>query len=406
MLVHVLLYVSALAVKQDHTPLRAGCDAEDQAIATLAAGTPVEIRFRLADGSDCFKVAATVDGKTITGYLAGAALTGVDAFERDRASAASVDVAQALPPVESETRKLVARSGDPILTQASQLLESNQPSQALDLLEHAVPRYRKDPNVLLLAGLAAYRSDRLQPALDYWKQSLDLAPNEPLQRIYDKVRREAEADRGGDLLYGARVSLRFEGQRVPRDTARTVLAVLDEEFNRISGQLGCTTGERIAAIAQTREDYLRSTGAAEWSGGQYDGRIHIALAEGTQVGPGMRRALAHEMVHACLANLNGGRWPAWLQEGLAQKLSGDTLAPRMRDQLHEFAEFHVLPKLENLSQDWSRMNSDNARMAYNLALAAVDTLYENYSGRGIRNILNNPDSLRQITPDLDKKLGL
>ena len=44
----------------------------------------------------------------------------------------------------------------------------------------------------MLAGLAAYRSDQLRMALDYWKQSLDLAPNEALNTIYEGAKREAD----------------------------------------------------------------------------------------------------------------------------------------------------------------------------------------------------------------------
>ncbi|HEY6392674.1 MAG TPA: hypothetical protein VIX89_15450, partial [Bryobacteraceae bacterium] len=69
MVIPVLFFVAALTVKQDRTPLRAGCDAADEIIASLPSGTPVEVRFRLADGSDCFKIGATVDGKNVIGYL-------------------------------------------------------------------------------------------------------------------------------------------------------------------------------------------------------------------------------------------------------------------------------------------------------------------------------------------------
>src|SRR5690349_3298370 len=98
----VLLFLAALTIKQDQTPLRSGCDAEAETIASLPAGTPVEIRFRLADGSDCFKVAATLDGKAISGYVPSTALAGVDRFEQERSSAASADVVRALSPVETE----------------------------------------------------------------------------------------------------------------------------------------------------------------------------------------------------------------------------------------------------------------------------------------------------------------
>ena len=403
----VLFFFTVLSVSADHTPLRSGCDTHDEVLTSLPAGTPVEVRFRLSDGSDCFKISASLDGKQVLGYVPASALTGLNNFEKERSSAPSTDAVSALAPVTTQTKKAVARTGDPTLDRAAQLLEGNQPAQALELLEPATKRHKNDPNVLLLAGLAAYRSDELRTALDYWKQSLDLAPNETLARVYERVLREQESDHGGEKLYGMHIALRYEDKALPSDTARAILATLDEDYANISAQLGCSSQERILAIVQSRETYLRSTGAAEWSGGQYDGRIHIAWTDGNQLGPQTRRALAHEMVHACLTSIPSGNtpWPAWLQEGLAQKLSGDILAPSTRDELHRLTQAHHIPRLEELRQDWSRLSVENARLAYNLALAAADALYDNYASYGIRNVLNNPDNLRQIAVELDKKLG-
>jgi tetratricopeptide (TPR) repeat protein len=406
MVVPVLFFFAALSAKQDQTALRSGCDATAQVIASLPGGTPVEIRFRLSDGSDCFKVSALLDGKLVMGYVPGSGLAGLEQFEKGRSSAASADAIRDLRPMEAASQKLIVRSGDLALERASQLLAANQPSQALELLEPAVKRHRNDPNVLLLSGLAAYRSDQLRAALDYWKQSLELAPNDTLARVYERVRREAEADHSGEKLLGIHIALRYEGEALPSDTARAILSTLDEDYSRIAGQLGCSSDERIVAIVQSRDAYLRGTGAAEWSGGEYDGRIHIAWTEGKQVGPQMRRALAHELVHACLTGIPSGGtpWPAWLQEGLAQKLSGDQLSASSRDQLRQLAAARQIPRLEDLHQDWSQLSVENARLAYNLALAAADALFENASG--IRNVVNNPQSLPQVTADLDKKLGL
>lgn len=403
MVIPVLFFVAALTVKLDQTPLRSGCDAADETLASLSSGTPVEVRFRLADGSDCFKISATVDGKSVVGYLPASALVGVNEFDRDHASAPSVDTIQALKPVEAETKSLVARAVDPTIGRAADLIEANQPAQALATLEPTLKRYPKNPDVLLVAGLAAYRADQLRTALDYWKQSLDLAPNDALSRLYARVSREKENDRSGEKLYGMHFALRYEGETLPAETARAIVAVLDDEFSRLATQIGCRTDERIVAIVQSRDAYFRTTGAAEWSGGQYDGRIHIALTEGN-LGAETRRKLAHELVHACLTNLRTV-WPAWLQEGLAQKLSGDVLNPGTREQLRRLAEAHQIPRLENLGQNWSRLSTDNARVAYSLALAAAEALYDNYSNYGLRNILNNPQTLQQITAELDKKLG-
>ncbi len=408
----VLFFLAAMAVRTDQTPLRSGCDSEDSVVASLPAGTPVEVRFRLSDGSDCFKVAANIDGKDVSGYVPAAALTGLERYEQERSSAASVDVLRALNAVAADTKKAVANSGDPALERARQLLDANQPAQALEQAQVAIRRRPRDPNVLMLAGLAAYRADQLRQALDYWKQALDIAPDERLAAIYERVQHEADSDHSGDKLYGVHVALRYEGEALPADTARAILATLDDDYSRIAAQLGCTSDERIVAIVQSRAAYLRSTGAAEWSGGQYDGRIHIAAApsmtDGSQVSPELQRALAHELVHACLTSIPSGStpWPAWLQEGLAQKLSGDTLPTEVREQLRDLAATHTIPKLENLRHNWSRMSTQNAQAAYQLALAAADALYDNYSSSGIRNILNHPATLPRITADLDAKLGL
>jgi tetratricopeptide (TPR) repeat protein len=404
----VLFFVAAMTVRTDQTPLRSGCDSEDTIVANLPLGAAVEVRFRLSDGSDCFKVAATIDGKEVLGYVPATALTGLERYEQERASSGSAETLRALNPVVSETKKAVAKTGDPALDRAQQLLEANQPAQALEQLQIAIRRHPQDPNVLVLAGLASYRSDHLHEALDYWKQALAIAPDERLAAIFERVKREADSDHSGDKLFGVHIALRYEGEALPADTARSVLAILDEDYSRIAAQLGCTSDERIVAIVQSREAYLRSTGAAEWSGGQYDGRIHIAWTDGSQVGAQSQRALAHELVHACLTNIPSGStpWPAWLQEGLAQKLSGDTLPDPVRQQLRQLAETHAIPKLENLQQNWSRMNTQNARAAYSLALAAADALYDNYASYGIRNILTNPATLPRITADLDAKLGL
>ena len=405
-MVPVVFFFAALSAKQDQTALRSGCDQTAEVLATLPAGTPVQIRFRLSDGSDCFKVSATLEGKVVMGYVPASGLSGLEQFEQGRTSAASADTIRELRPMEAASQKLVARTGDQALDRASQLLAANQPAQALELLEPAAKRHSNDPNVLLLTGLAAYRSDQLRAALDYWKQSLDLAPNDALARVYERVRREADADHSGEKLLGMHIALRYEGQALPSDTARAILSTLDEDYGRIAGQLGCSSDERIVAIVQSRDAYLRGTGAAEWSGGEYDGRIHIAWTEGKEVGPQMRRALAHELVHACLTSIPSGSapWPPWLQEGLAQKLSGDQLSSASRDQLRQLAAARQIPRLEDLHQDWSQLSIENARLAYNLALAAADALFENSSG--IRNVVNNPQTLPQVTTELDRKLGL
>jgi len=399
----------AVSVRQDQTPLRTGCDAGAETVANLPAGAEVTIRFAFSgDATPCYKIAATVGGKELSGYVVASALQGLDAFDQGLREAAWVDVNQvmnAVRPAAIASRAGATGKQAAVAEQAVGLLESGQPEKALQLIEPAA-RSAKDPGLLAVAGAAAWRADDSGKALAYWRESLDLQPNPALESLYQRVQKENTNDQSSARLIGIRIALRYEAGAIGVDTARQMVAVLDGEFARISAELGCVAEERIVAIAQSPEAYRKTTDAAEWSGGQFDGRIRVPVGpgQGSVADAAIRRTLAHEITHACLTLT--GRWPAWLQEGLAQRLSGDSVSPELHAKLAEWSQQGKLPKLANLGQDWSRLDREHAIAAYGLSLEAVDTFYAAYGAAGIRNLLHNPDRLAATTADLEKRLGL
>jgi tetratricopeptide (TPR) repeat protein len=402
----LLLLTLAVSVK-DTAVLRNGCGANDDTIVTLAPGEPLTIRYRLAsEAGPCYKVATQADGKPVEGYLPAAAIAGLDDFEKGLRDATWVDVTQAVAAIKASTAHMPSlASGVPsaIAAEASKLIDSSRPLKALELIEPELIK-RRDPGLLALAGLAAWRADDSRKALEYWRQSLEIHPNPDIEGLYRRVERETRGDQSTDRLVGMRVMLRYEAAAVPIETARAMLGVLDEEYARISAQLGCSAEERIVAIVQSRDAYRKTIDAAEWNGGQFDGRIRVPVMEGQGMDASTRRTFAHETVHACLSMI--GRWPVWLHEGLAQKLSGDTLSPAVVQRLADMAQKKKLPRLENLGQDWSRLDTEHAQVAYALALAGVEQFFANYAQLGIANLLRNRERLPDITADLDKRLGL
>ena len=50
----------------------------------------------------------------------------------------------------------------------------------------------------------------------------------------------------------------------------------------------------MIAIVQSRDAYRKSTDAAEWSGGQFDGKIRVPVFDPQVLDQGMLRSLAHE----------------------------------------------------------------------------------------------------------------
>lgn len=373
--------------------LRESCDAESAVIAQLAPGTAISIRFAMnGERGGCFKVEAA--GKQ--GYLSEAGLDGLEDFERGRRSAnpansASPPAASTGPPSTALSIGFTSKVSA-VVREATELLEQHQPMQALRRLEWSLANEgRSNPLTLALAGLAAYQGDQLVRAEQYWRESLQIEKNPSVERLLARARRESSADSGNNVEHGERFRLRFDGGQVPPHIANAMLQALDAEYQRIDSQLGCGGNESITAIVLSRDDYRASTAGAEWSGAQYDGRIRVGISDGAIVSPELRRRFAHEIVHACLARR--GNFPSWFHEGLAQRYSGDRLTTEERMEIASAVRDARLPALTSLSGTWSEMSADQARLAYNYALAAIENLISEEGEQRVRDLIRSPAAI-------------
>ena len=181
----------AVSVKENGAPLRAACDASASVVATLMAGSPLKVRFALMGDVPCYKVAVDLDGKQVEGYLAATAIDGLDSLDQKRRAAAWITTSEAVNAARNsqpiEGLKQPAGSAPPlpasarvILAQADQLIQANQPGRALSLLEPEIKK-RRDPALLAMAGVAAWRADDPRQALDYWR-SRSISRPTPISR--------------------------------------------------------------------------------------------------------------------------------------------------------------------------------------------------------------------------------
>ena len=438
------LSATELVITQDGTPLFIRCGGGDE-VAQLPQGQAVRLRFALA-GSDnrCYSVSAQINGQAVNGYVWRKSLEGLDEFEETRRELSTSQLVRSaietvkLPEVEGprleahfpaeavvaippevlqaaellngqrpdEAERLLAAARLPpdhravALLRGRALLEMTRPSDAARVLQPALRSHPKDPHLLALAGMSALQRDDVATARSYLRQSLEIRYNPSVDKLYKTVEHEAETDKSSEITHGARFALRYEGDTLPSGAARMLTEMLDREITRISFQLGCHLNDRLPVIVQSFENYRETTGAAEWSGGRYDGRIRIAIPPSGEVDQWVRRTFSHEFVHACLSRT--GQWPTWLHEGLAQKLSGDGLQPRDRGLLEQLLQQQRLPGLESLGGNWGRLDSTQAAVAYSLSLAAVEAFYQRHGDYGVRNLLNNPSRLGVVVAELDR----
>ncbi len=374
-------------------------------------------------GETCYRVTVKLDdGRTLQGYVSASAIEDLEAFEQARRDAGRIGRAAAPSPSASNADSLVvdpslAQTANPdlpiakplqaLLDQATTLIGQGQPGRALELLEQEIaqtPSLEKPhPALLTLAGVAAWRADRSKQALHYWDQSLEQEPDPQLTRLAAEVRREMEADESNQVLVGGRVTLRYEGTNISSETAHAMLRIVEREVAKVSGQLGCNSRERIVAVAQSREAYMATTNAPEWSGGRYDGRaIRVpVLDQGDDLDAQTRETLEHETVHACLRLL--GNWPHWFDEGLAQYLSGRRSSPQAKEGISALAKAGKLPSLNQLAGGWGGFDTQTANVAYAIGLRAIE-IFETDVSYDLRNLMRHPDQLPRITAELDKKL--
>jgi hypothetical protein len=374
-----LLLAAGPTVRPAGAVLRAGCAADGEERGRLAGGARVVILYAFSgEAGACFKVRAG----DVEGFLFSDEIEGLEEYRSGLRAASDRELPQMIR--AEVTRLRAASEGRPAELNVVQLLETSRPREALKVIEERLlPAARaagiRDANLLAVAGLAAFQSDQPRRAAEYWAESLELRPDPAVERLYAKVRGELKSDTSRERVSSQRFDLRYDGGAVNSASASELLDGLNEEAERLRLALGCAFDEKITAIVQELDAYRATTGAEEWSGGQFDGRIRVVL-DGGRVTRRTRAALAHELVHACLAR--HGRFERWFHEGMAQRHSGERPGAAA---LSEAARREAMP-------DWRKSN-DEARLFYAWSWLAVERLYTVHGDASVRMWLRNPGAL-------------
>jgi hypothetical protein len=78
--------------------------------------------------------------------------------------------------------------------------------------------------------------------------------------------------------------------------------------------------EAITVLLYTDRQFQDITRAPAWAGGEFDGRIRVAVAGALRTPAALDRVMVHEFVHAAIATLAPRGVPVWVHEGLASVL--------------------------------------------------------------------------------------
>lgn len=253
-------------------------------------------------------------------------------------------------------------------------MRENQFTAALDPLEHARRVAPDSANTAKLMGWAYYGGNKIDQAIDEWKRAEHLRPDPEVERALEKAERdkaEEESYREGET---AHFTLKYFGGAAP-GLARGVLRALEDDFRSLEAQLDYTPPETISVILYTEQAFADITRAPRWAGALNDGRLRIPVRGLSDVTPDLARVLKHELTHSFVGQKSRGRAPVWLQEGVAQWMEGRrsnaTAAGLIRA-----ADQGVAAPLSVLEGSWMSLPDEDAKIAYEWSLAAVESIID------------------------------
>lgn len=174
----------------------------------------------------------------------------------------------------------------------------------------------------LLAQVAYDRGD-LALAIRSMEKAVALAPADRMRsEQLTRWRNEAVVHDALDERIGVRFRILFEGH-AQQAVADRVARVLERAYWRVGAALNSYPPESLTVLLYTERQFQDITRSPAWAGGEFDGRIRVAVGDAMRTPAALDRVIEHEFVHAAIASLAPRGVPVWVHEGLASALESD-----------------------------------------------------------------------------------
>jgi hypothetical protein len=244
--------------------------------------------------------------------------------------------------------------------------------QAETSLVRALRLNPKLTTAALFLGELQHRSGRTVDAIATYEKALKHAPDE--KTIVGRLEDWRKDVRVSERMYESRGShfrVLFEG---PADHAMARRAVegLESAYWRIGAALTMYPQGTTTVVLYTIQQFRDITRAPDWSGGVYDGQIRVAVKGALEHPEELDRVLAHEFVHAVVAQTGGRDVPLWINEGLATVFEADGIEWARR----VLADAPARIGLERLHESFRRFEGAAVAVAYAESTVAVRRMIE------------------------------
>ena len=253
-------------------------------------------------------------------------------------------------------------------------------------LERAVDEGGGDVETLITLGRVYLERRDQTRALAMFERAIAAGADRPgLADTVERLRHEATIEESYHELASSHFVIKFEGRENTED-GRLVLNALEDAYRRVGARFAYYPLEPLQVILYPDEAFREVTNTPHWSGAVYDGRIKLPIGGLARGSERLARTLRHEYAHAAIVTLSRGKAPVWLNEGLAQ-VSEETDDPGRTGRLRAALDNEGLLRLTDLEAGFTKLDREQASLAYAEAYAAATYLLEKKGGYNVRHLL-------------------
>ncbi|MFB6356424.1 MAG: peptidase MA family metallohydrolase, partial [bacterium] len=258
----------------------------------------------------------------------------------------------------------------------------------LSIMKPLRNRSRYSREVAYILGLLHYENDNYKKAYKYYHRAYKQTDN-PAK--LDDLEQRMKRIKGLLSLNLSKTRFRHFDIFVPSDVhlkAASLNHFLKRAYMLVGADLGIRPDRRFSVLIYKPGDFRRVVGAPVWSGGVFDGKIHLKYEKGGNP-PYSKRTITHEYTHALAYYMGTDNIPLWLNEGLATYMEHrhHNLDYHYRA-LKKYPPDKTIRSLHDVSRLFRQKDdSRKIRLAYEYSYSMIDFWQEKYGLLQLRRLL-------------------
>lgn len=275
--------------------------------------------------------------------------------------------------------------------------------------------YNPDNFIALeILGDCYYFTQDLPKALDYWQKAQKLNPksNKVSERIA-KVKQEILFDSNAERSSADSFEIRLTKKNLPFD-ASLIRDYLRQAYRQVGQDFNYFPKHTTVVLIYTEEEFRQIRQFPYWSGGAYDGKIHLPAKVKDFTPEQFKSLIWHEYTHVLIRDLTQDKCPLWFNEGLATWQASRYNPMDLKELDRARQEKSIIPLLK-LHEKFAPANQkQEMNLAYQEAYSVISFLIERYSFWHIQKVLGQikdgkkmedilKDIFRLNWPELEKR---